>query len=54
MKELVLLTPSIAENVEVSVVNLIIEGKVCYITEGLQKSPISYFSERTVERSVSV
>ena len=35
-------------------VNLILEGKVCYIIESLQKFPISYFSERTVERSVSV
>lgn len=45
---------SIAENVKVSMVNLILEGKVCYIIESLQKFPISYFSERTVERSVSV
>ena len=45
---------SINENVEVSMVNLILEGKVCYIIEGLQKSPMSYFSERTVKRSVSV
>lgn len=41
---------STAENEEVSMINLTIEGKTCYIIENHQKSSVSYFSERTIER----
>ena len=45
---------STAENEEVSMINLTLEGKTCYIIENHQKSSVSYFSERTIERSGSV
>lgn len=45
---------STAENVEASMITLILEGKTCYIIANHQKSSVSYFSERTIERPGSV
>ena len=42
LKEVVMLISSTAENVEVSMVNLILEGKTCYIIETLQKSSVPH------------